>query len=61
MRASHALGIEDGSLRATDPAIVELTAGTFFWIRKWRDQRPELSERDIANEMTDVFLSGLKR
>lgn len=61
MRNIHADGIRQKSIRGTDPAIVELTAGAFFWLQKWRGQRSDLAGRDIAELMTAVLLSGIRR
>jgi len=59
MRALHAAGMKQGGVRPTSPAIVELPAGAFFWIPKWRAGRPDLSASTIADEMTRIYRSGL--
>jgi len=59
MRSIHAHAMATGSIRHTDPALVEVTAGAFFRMLKWRGRRPDLSDERIATEMTSVFLQGI--
>ena len=59
MRSIHKHAVATGSVRQSDPALVEVTAGAFFRLLKWKDRRPELSDEYIATEMTSVFLRGV--
>lgn len=60
-RFGHA-GIRDGSLRRYDVRTLALAgAGAFGWIPKWRHEAPELSPRQIADEMVGLFACGLAR
>ncbi len=59
MRSIHAHAIATGVVRQSDPAIVELSAGAFFRMLKWRDRRLNLESAQIANAMTNVFLNGI--
>ena len=59
MREAYHAASTDGSLRAVDPSIVELTAGSFFWMQTWRLERPDLSDAAIAKSMTAIINEGI--
>lgn len=55
-------GIADGSLRRYEVRTLALAgAGAFGWIPKWRDERPELTPRAIADDIAALWLRGLRR
>jgi len=59
MRRMHARALREPLMRPTDAAIVELTAGAFFWLQTWRSQRDDLSPEGIAAEMASIVATGL--
>jgi len=61
VKTIHSDGLAKRSIRDTNPSVVELTAGAFWWMPKWRDQRTDLSGFEIADMMTEVFLSGIQQ
>lgn len=52
-------GQKDGSLTEVDYLVVEALAGAFFWIQKWRTDKPDRTAESIIAQMVDVFTNGL--
>lgn len=50
---------QSGMVQFHSPEIVGATAGAFFWIQKWRDKRPELPSKEIADKMTEIVKVGI--
>ncbi|HVT36778.1 MAG TPA: TetR family transcriptional regulator [Nevskiaceae bacterium] len=54
-------GIRDGSLRRFDVRTLSLAgAGAFGWISKWYDEAQGPSPRELADEMVNLFVHGLR-
>lgn len=55
-------GIDDDSLIAADPHIVVFTMmGAVNWISRWYSPKGKLSGEQIAERMTEILMSGLRR
>lgn len=54
-------GIKDGSIRPVDPKLVVVTyMGVVNWLPRWFSPEGRLSGKDIAEQITDLLLSGLE-
>jgi AcrR family transcriptional regulator len=54
-------GIADGSLAATNPNIVVFTfMGAANWIPRWYSTEGKMSGEEIAEQMTELLMSGLR-
>lgn len=54
-------GIQDGTIKPVDPRMAVFTfLGATNWIPRWYSSTGRLSAREIAEIMTDLFLSGLE-
>lgn len=49
-----------GLVRTHALEIVNVSAGAFFWIQKWRGDRAGMSARSIADQMTQLMISGIR-
>jgi len=56
----HSQALKQKSVKPTDIRIILLCSGAFFGLQRWRQYHPERSKRDIANELTTIFATGLK-
>ena len=55
-------GIKDGTYRKFDVRTLAITgAGAFSWIPKWRTDGDPRTPRQVADEMTALFLRGIRR
>jgi len=55
-------GIKDGTYRKFDVRTLAVTgAGAFSWIPKWRTDGDPRTPRQIADEMTALFVRGIRR
>lgn len=55
-------GVSDGSLRPYDVRTIAFAgAGAFGWIPKWRQSDDPRSPRAVADEMTTLFMIGLRQ
>ncbi len=55
-------GIEDGSLRPIDPKLVVMTyMGVVSWLPRWFSPNGRLSGHEVAQQISDLLLSGLAR
>lgn len=57
----HSQAVEEKAVKATDIRVVLLCSGAFFGLQRWRQFHPQRSKRDIANELTTIFATGLQR
>lgn len=54
-------GIDDGSIRPLDPRMAVFTfMGAISWVPRWYSSTGRLSPSEIAEIMTDLFLTGLE-
>ncbi|HBV64950.1 MAG TPA: hypothetical protein DEF45_18230 [Rhodopirellula sp.] len=49
-----------GLIRTHTPEIVNVSAGAFYWIQKWRGDRVDMSVKSIADQMTQLMISGIR-
>lgn len=55
------LGIADGSLRETDPKLAVYTVmGAINWLPRWYSPEGRLSGEEVAVQMTDLLVNGLR-
>jgi AcrR family transcriptional regulator len=56
------LSREDRAMRDMDfNAVSQLSAGAFEWLPKWFDPADPRAAQDLARELVDLFIHGLKR
>ncbi len=61
LRAFIEEGIEDGSIRACDAAVIEFAIqGALNWIPKWYSERGRKTVAEIIEDFIDFFTSGLR-
>jgi AcrR family transcriptional regulator len=60
-QATTRAGVADGSYRSIDARdIAEFPAGAFFWISKWLQNTGEATPVQIADEMSNLLVHGIR-
>lgn len=59
VQKTHEAAVAQALCRIEDPAVIDVSVGAFFWVKKWADDNRFANPRLLADEVCSIFFSGI--